>query len=124
MSAATTDLPSGVFIVPARERVVFGKPADSAVVAEAERYGAQRIFVVSTRSLARLTGGPVQRIVAALGGRHAGTFAEVSAHSPREDVIAVAAAARAAQADLLVAVGGGSAIRTAEQVKEIHALAW
>jgi maleylacetate reductase len=52
----------------------------------------------------------LQRIVAALGPRCAGRFAEVRAHSPREDVIAIAAAARAARADLLIAVGGGSVI--------------
>jgi maleylacetate reductase len=104
------ELPAGVYVVPAQDRVVFGRPADAAVVAEADRHRAQRIFVVSTRSLARLAAGPLQRIVAALGPRCAGTFAEVRAHSPREDVIAVAAAARAARADLLIAVGGGSVI--------------
>ncbi|HEY6178992.1 MAG TPA: hypothetical protein VIX73_31280, partial [Kofleriaceae bacterium] len=61
------DLPAGVFVVPAQDRVVFGKPADAAVVAEADRHRAQRIFVVSTRSLARLAAGPLQRIVGALG---------------------------------------------------------
>ncbi|HEY0479965.1 MAG TPA: iron-containing alcohol dehydrogenase [Kofleriaceae bacterium] len=105
-----SELPAGVFVVPAQDRVVFGRPADVALVAEADRHQAQRIFVVSTRSLARLEAGPLQRIVAALGARCAGLFAEVRAHSPREDVIAVATAARAARADLLVAVGGGSVI--------------
>ena len=104
------DLPAGVFLVPAQDRVVFGKPADAAVVAEADRHHAQRIFVVSTRSLARLAAGPLQRILGALGARCAGSFAEVHAHSPREDVLAIATAARAARADLLVAVGGGSVI--------------
>jgi len=108
--SSSAELPGGVFIIPAQERVVFGRPADAAVAAEADRHGARRIFVVSTRSLSRLSGGPLQRIVAALGGRHAGTFAEVSSHSPREDVVAAACAARAARADLLVAVGGGSVI--------------
>jgi len=108
--SSTTELPGGVFLIPAQERVVFGRPAAEAVVAEADRHGGRRIFVVSTRSLARLSGGPLQRIVAALGARHVGTFAEVSSHSPREDVLAAAAAARAAGADLLVAVGGGSVI--------------
>jgi maleylacetate reductase len=99
-----------VFIIPAQDRVVFGRPADAAVVAEADRHRSQRIFIVSTRSLARLIDGPLQRITRALGARHAGTFAEVRSHSPREDVIAAANAARAARADLLVAVGGGSVI--------------
>lgn len=104
------DPPAGVYIVPALERVVFGRPADAAVVAEADRHRAQRIFVVSTRSLAGLAAGPLQRIVAALGSRCVGSFREVRAHSPREDVIAIAGAARRARADLLVAVGGGSVI--------------
>lgn len=103
-------LAKGAFLVQAVERIVFGEPAGAALVAEAERVGAQRVFVMSTRSLARLGDGPLQRIETALGHRHAGTFSAISAHSPREDVIAGANAARAANADLLVAVGGGSVI--------------
>ncbi len=56
------------------------------------RGGASRIFVTSTRSLARLDDGPLQKLVAALGPMHAGTYTEISAHSPREDVIAGAQA--------------------------------
>lgn len=103
-------LASGCFLIQAQERILFGQPAEHAVVAEAEQYGAARVFVVSTASLARLADGPLQRIVAALASRHAGTYAAVRAHSPREDVVAGANAARAAGADVLVAVGGGSVI--------------
>src|SRR5437588_7738242 len=101
---------SGHFTVQAQERIVFGKPAEIAVVEEAERYGAKRVFVVSTRSLAGLDNGPLQQIERALGERHVGTCSAIAAHSPREDVIAAAAQARAALADLLVAVGGGSVV--------------
>jgi maleylacetate reductase len=100
----------GTFNVTAHERIVFGTPAGEAVVAEADRIGAARVFVTSTRSLAQKESGPLQRIEKALGSRHAGTHAAISAHSPREDVIAGAKAARAARADMLVAVGGGSVI--------------
>lgn len=101
---------AGEFTVQAHERIVFGRPAGDAVVAEARRWGSRRVFVVSNRSLARLPDGPLQRLVHALGPLHAGTFAEMSQHSRREDVVAAADAARDAGADLLVAVGGGSVI--------------
>jgi maleylacetate reductase len=100
----------GVFNVVAQERIVYGTPAGEAAIAEAERLGANRIFLTSTRSLAGLSDGPLQRLERALGSRHAGTFSSIRSHSPREDVAAGANAARAAKADLMVAVGGGSVI--------------
>jgi maleylacetate reductase len=105
---------AGVFLVNAHERIVLGTPAEEAVVADAGRYGARRVFIVSTGSLARAERGPLQRIERALGAAHAGTYAGVRSHSPREDVVAGANAARAAKADLIVAVGGGSVIDSAK----------
>jgi maleylacetate reductase len=90
--------------------VLYGQPAEQAVIEEIARCGCGRAFIVSTRSLTKLDNGPLQRIERALGSRHVGTFAAVRAHSPREDVIAGANAAREAQADILIAVGGGSVI--------------
>ena len=110
MSDPHAGLTAGTFHVTAQERIVFGTPAGEAVVAEAERVGARRVFVTSTRSLAQKEIGPLQRIEKALGARHVGTYATIRSHSPREDVVAGATAARAAKADLLVAVGGGSVI--------------
>ena len=101
---------AGTFHIQAQERIVFGVPAGEAVVAEAERVGAKRVFVTSTRSLAQKENGPLQRMEKALGARHVGTYSTISSHSPREDVVAGAKAAREAKADLLVAVGGGSVI--------------
>src|SRR5215510_1003529 len=103
-------LKPGSYSVTAHERILWGRPAAEAVIEEADRYGAQRIFVTSTRSLAQKQMGPLQRLERALGPRHVGTYATIKSHSPREDVVAGAAAARAANADLLVAVGGGSVI--------------
>lgn len=110
MSDPGAGVTTGTFNVTAHDRIVFGTPAGEAVVAEADRVGAKRVFVTSTRSLAQKEMGPLQRIEKALGARHVGTFATISAHSPREDVVAGAIQARAANADLLVAVGGGSVI--------------
>ena len=80
---------AGIFQVMAQERIVFGTPAEAAIPAEAERCGAARVFVTSTRSLAAKSDGPLQRLERALGARHAGTYAAICSHSPREDVVAV-----------------------------------
>ncbi len=109
-SHSQSPLPSGIFTIQSQERIVFGEPAGKALLAEIERLGARRVFVTSTRSLAKLSDGPLQKIEAALGALHVGSFSAISSHSPREDVIAGATAARAADADLMVAVGGGSVI--------------
>jgi maleylacetate reductase len=117
MADAYANLTSGSYTIMAQERVVFGKPAGDAVVAEADRSGAKRVFVLSTRSLSQLENGPLQRVVKALGQRHVGTFTAIRAHSPREDICAGANQAREARADLLVAVGGGSVIDAAKAMQ-------
>lgn len=115
MSTTNSSRPgAGVLLVSAHERIVLGTPAEEAVMAEMTRCGARRAFIASTGSLARLENGPLQRIERALGARHAGTYAGVRSHSPCADVVAGANAARAANADLIVAVGGGSVIDAAK----------
>ena len=92
----------------AQERVIHGKPAAEAVPAEIEHIGAKRVLLLTTKSLtnSRL----IRDVTSALGDRCVGRFAEISAHSPREAVIAGAALARELEADHLLAVGGGSVI--------------
>jgi maleylacetate reductase len=121
MTIPARPLVSGIFTIQAQERVVFGKPAGQAVIGELERYGLQRAFVVSTRSLRAQVDGPLQSVELALGARHAGSFDRIGAHSPREDVLAAAAAARAVRADVLVAVGGGSVI---DATKAMQMVLW
>lgn len=101
---------NGHYQIQAQERVLFGKPIETAIMEEVERYNVNRVFVTSTRSLASLQDGPLQRVERALGARHVGTYSTIRAHSPREDIVEAANAARAAHADLLIAVGGGSVI--------------
>lgn len=93
---------------PAQERVIYGMPAADALAEEIRRAGAERAFVTTTRSITN--GAFVAGIVARLGARFAGKFDAIAAHSPREAVITGAEAIRVAQADLVVAVGGGSVI--------------
>jgi len=92
-----------------QDRVIYGRPAAEAVAAEVAALGARRVFLTTTRSLAG-EDGLAAAIARGLGERHAGSFAGISAHSPRDAVIAGAGLAREARADLLVAVGGGSVI--------------
>ncbi|MFV0298223.1 MAG: iron-containing alcohol dehydrogenase [Hyphomicrobiaceae bacterium] len=98
---------SGTMVFTAMNRVIFGKPAADAVVAEAERLGAKRVFILSGQTLNRQT-SEVEKIRSALGGRFAGLCDHMPSHSPRDAVVACANQAREAGCDLLVTVGGGS----------------
>src|SRR5512140_1131383 len=90
-----------------QEQVVYGRPAAEVVRELAAAWGAKRLLITTTRSLA---GSLAAQMAAALGDLCIGVFSGTSAHSPREGVIAGAAEARRLNADLLVALGGGSAI--------------
>jgi maleylacetate reductase len=98
----------------ALEKVILGQAAAPTVRAEAERLGASRIFIVTSASVARSSF--LESLKAGLEDRLAGVFPGVRAHIPLDDVLAAAAAARAARADLILAVGGGSAIDAAKVV--------
>jgi maleylacetate reductase len=90
------------------EKVVHGMPAADVLKAEVNRLGKSRIFLVTNKSVA--AGPSLSEICQSLGDRLAGQYAGVTAHAPRQCVVEGAEAARAAGADLLVAVGGGSVI--------------
>jgi maleylacetate reductase len=92
-----------------QEQVIYGWPALEALTDLSKAFGAHRLMITSTASLAG-PGGLAQRLAKNYGAACIGIFAGVSAHSPREGVIAGAAEARRLGADLLVAVGGGSVI--------------
>ena len=95
----------------AQERVIFGRPASDAVVTEAERRGAERVFLVASKTLSRTT-DVVDRIRKALAGRAVGIFDETVAHVPRESVLALTDEVRNASPDLIVTIGGGTPIDT------------
>ena len=102
---------TGVHEFLAQDRVVWGKPAAQAVVEEADRRAAKRLFIVTGRTLNRQT-DVVTKIRSALGTRCVGTFDECREHTPRDSVIAAANAARGANPDLIVSIGGGTVIDT------------
>ncbi|MBM3138641.1 MAG: iron-containing alcohol dehydrogenase [Chloroflexi bacterium] len=76
---------------------------------EAVRAGAQRAFVICSKSIAGRT-NTVERIREALGKRFAGVYDGIEIDSTFRSVQAATQAAREAGADLLVSVGGGSVI--------------
>jgi maleylacetate reductase len=92
-----------------QEQVLYGRPAPEALKELIATFGAQRVMITTTASLAG-PDGLAERLREGLGAACVGVFSDIAAHSPREAVIGGAARARRLGADLLVALGGGSAI--------------
>ncbi len=98
---------SGMFVFTAVERIVYGQAAAQALRAEVERLQAQRVFLLVSGTMNRTT-DEITKVRDALGGRCAGLYDRMPAHTPRDAVLEAAQAARAADADLIVTFGGGS----------------
>ena len=95
------------------QRVVFGAGALSCIAEEADRLGLSRVLVVATPGSGERLG---QKVVGLLGTRSAGLHAGAVIHVPKPVAEAGLAAAREANADGLIAVGGGSAIGLAKAI--------
>ena len=106
----------GHVVFGAMEEVVFGEPAAEAIATQLDRLGASRAFLMVSGTLRRET-DEIARIHKLLGPRCAGIFDMMPQHTPREAVIAASEAARAADADLIVTVGGGSITDGAKAVQ-------
>ncbi len=91
-------------------RVYSGKDALGNLPAELKRHRARRAFIISGRSVSRKT-DLIERIKALLGDAFAGLYDEMGKDTPMPDVLAARDAARAADADLLIAVGAGSVVQ-------------
>jgi len=107
----TTPVSAGMHEFLAQDRVIWGKPAAEALIEEADRRQAKRIFIVTSKTLNRKTPA-VESLRHALGERCVGTFDECQEHTPRASVFAAARAVLAAEPDLIVTFGGGTAIDT------------
>ena len=107
----TAPLPTGVFNYLAIDRVHFGTPAAEALQTEAAQRGAQRIVVVTSRSLNRKTDA-VTAALSRIQPQVVGLYDDCVEHTPRETVIAVADLLRSTRADLVVSIGGGTVIDT------------
>jgi len=98
------------------DEVVFGDPAAEALVRQMDRLRATRAFLMVSGTLRRET-DEIEKIRRALGSRCAAIFDAMPQHTPREAVIAASGQARAANADLIVTVGGGSITDGAKAVQ-------
>jgi maleylacetate reductase len=106
----------GRVVFGAMDEVVFGRPAAEAVVEQMDRLRASRALLMVSGTLNRET-DEIEKIRKSLGSRCAATFDAMPPHTPREAVIAAAEQARAANADLIVTVGGGSITDGAKAVQ-------
>ncbi len=106
----------GVYVYPERDRVVFGRPAVDTLIGEIERRSARRAFVIASNSLAQAS-GVLETLRGKLRDRFAGSWTRIGAHTPRPDVVAAAAAAAEAGADLIITIGGGSVTDAGKMVR-------
>ena len=109
-------LTSGRVVFTDMEEVHYGKPAAQSVAEVVKAHGAERVFLMVSGTLNRET-DEVEAVRRALGNKCVGTFDKMPAHSPRSAVIAAAAQAREARADLIVTLGGGSITDGAKAVQ-------
>lgn len=98
------------------DAVSFGRPAAEAVAQEVAALGAERVFLMVSGTLNRDT-DEIEKLRGALGNKCVGTFDGMKPHTPRGDVIAAARAVRAARADVIVTLGGGSVTDAAKAVR-------
>lgn len=106
---------AGIHNFPAIDRVVYGKAASDALKDETERLNAKRVFLLASRTLNTKT-DEIEKIRRALGDKHVATFDGIAQHTTRKQAAEVARQANDAEADLIVAIGGGSAIDLAKIV--------
>lgn len=95
--------------------VHYGPGSLDRLASEVARLKAERAFAITGQSVATRT-DLIGRIRDRLGARLVGVFDRARQHVPYGSVQAALDAARAARADLLISVGGGSSIDTARAV--------
>jgi maleylacetate reductase len=105
----------GIHRYPPMERVIYGIPLAEALAQEVDRLDARAVYVMASGTLNRET-DVIDTVRRVLGNRLAGVCAKIGSHTPRVDVVAATNEARAAKADLILTVGGGSVTDAAKMV--------
>ena len=98
------------FVVPdGVELVLHDVAATDVLPGVLDTLGHQKVFIVCSRTLRRTT-DVVDRIVECLGARYVGITDEVGEYAPLSNVLAAAVTIRDSGADVVVTIGGGSAM--------------
>ncbi len=109
-----------VFHFTGTGRVVHGQGAVEALAQEIDRLGGRRAFVVTGTSMASKT-PHLERVKELLGDRFAGASSAIRQHVLKSGLAAAAEAAAAANADVIISLGGGSPIDAAKGVAALLA---
>lgn len=104
------------FTYTALEAVHVGQAVLQALPAKLAQTDHQRVLLVSNRSLGTAN-NDFAELQQALGSRCVGAFTQVRAHTPREDVLTLLNKVTQLEADLLIAIGGGSVIDACKTVQ-------
>jgi len=108
-------MPRGTHRFPPMDRVIYGVPLAEALADEIRIRDSHAVYVMASGTLARQT-DLIDTVRHGLGNRLAGVCSKIGAHTPRVDVVAAANEARAAKADLILTIGGGSVTDAAKMV--------
>lgn len=100
------------FEMPRTQRVVAGAGARRRIVDEVDALGGRRLAVVSSPSVAAQPA--YAEVLTALGDRTVLEFTEVRPHPPTGMVVELIRRATAAEPDIVLSIGGGSAIDCAK----------
>ena len=103
---------SDIAVFTAIQRLVQGRGAINQIADEVDRFGKRKILLVTDAGLVKA--GIAGRVLDLLAGREIDVFSDVEPDPSIETVVVCAERVRGAQCDLIIGLGGGSALDTAK----------
>jgi maleylacetate reductase len=97
----------GQYTPPNQQTIVYGRPVAEALPEALRAANLTSVALVTTRSLTK-PGGLAEQVAPILGSACVGIFSQIQAHTPRSDVVRLAAFLRDRGVDGIVSIGGGS----------------
>jgi alcohol dehydrogenase class IV len=100
-------------------RIIAGENSVASIGAVVQRFGGRRALVVCGKTVA--SSGLLERVKSGLGDAFAEAFTEVASHTPVEMVDRAVLRMKATGADIIISVGGGSAIDAGKAIAVMQA---